>query len=1252
MLKTILLLLTLSLTPFLGWGQVPPTANFTALPLSVCIGNPINFTNTSVAGTAPIANYTWDFGDGFSAITTNTAHTYGAPGTYTVTLVATATNGQADAEVKVGYVTVNPRPTAGSTTTSAGCTIPFLVTFTNTSSVGTFSYSWNFGNGQTSILQNPPAQTYATVGSFNATLLVTNTTTGCSQTFSQTIVTTAFDAGITLPTTACVGQALTLTDNSTIGANSWAWAFGDGQTSTAQNPSTTYAAAGTYNVTLTSQNTGSGCVGSATTTITVNALPLVSFTANPTIGCAPATVNFTNTSPASTTFNWNFGDGGLFTGTNPPPHVYTASGSYSVTLTATNAFGCTQTLTQAALINISTPVVSFTATPVSGCAPLSVQFTETCPVVVGNPITSWTWFFGDGTSFVGQNPPAHVYPVGLYNVTLNITTTNGCVGTLTSTEYIQVGAIDFIDFSLAPSPVCAKTDVLFTDLSVISAPHLPTEVTYNWNFGDGGSSTLQNPTHPYATDTGYFDVTLIVDFRGCKDTINKVDIVYIKAPIANFTPNQTLFCNPASFPVNVQVDDISIIGKVSDNADMTWYWGDGTSTFFDDPQIDDANAGDFAHNYATYGSYTIKQLIHNTTTGCMDSITSIVHISTVTANFTTANDSVCKQSQLAMTDLSTSFAAHPLSAWSYNMGDGSIVPGSPNASYAYAAAGVYTIIFIATNTVGCADTTSIAGIDVLELPSPIIVANDNAGCAPFVVNFDNNSVVAGNGMPLSSFVWNFGDGSATANLTTNSVLTNPNHTFNTQGVFNVTMEAIDVFGCASNPDATQTITITKPIATYTAGTVQCDNVNFTTGNTSTGAAPLSYQWYLDGAASSVATNYANVFNESNNQPTGAVAHNIQLITTDVNGCKDTANSVITISIPFANFTATFSGASTNAAGEFTCPPVFAGYANTSVSFGAITNNAWNFGNSTSSTLTNPNNTFVFPGTYSPGLTITNEYGCTDDTVFVDLITINGPSATAFQVLPATVCDLTVGFGLTDTVDVFSVIWNFGDGSTAIDSINIEHEYPSIGSYATSVQIGDQFGCQVLIPMPNINIVGNGMQADFSANPTDLELAETVQFTDLSSGPLPLVLWIWNYGDGQIDSTYSATNPTHFYTLGGNIPVVLTIVDQNGCRDRDTLFLNVSNTYELGNIMTANGDGINDVFALKYAIFKSFDMVVTNRWGNVIHNATNQTGTLLWDGKTDKGDDVVDGTYFYIFKGTFFNDEQTSKQGFIEVVGKK
>ena len=1236
------LLLALLLTP-MCYAQTPPTAQFTGAPTAVCIGSAVNFVNQSTNGTAPITGWSWDFGDGNSSTQTNPAHTYGAAGTYTVTLVATASNGQADPEVKVNYITVNPTPVASFTTSTNGCVLPVAVTFNNTSTGGT-SYAWNFGNGQTSTLQSPAAVNYITAGTYNVSLIVTNSF-GCTDTVNQALVVSNFQAGITAPATACVGVPVAINDNSTVGSNAWTWTLTGGSpaSSTNQNNSVTYNTAGTYTISLTSQNTGSGCTGTTSQQITILPLPVPSFTAVPTSGCAPQTVTFTNTSPGGSNFVWTFGDGGTFNGQNPPAHTYTNNGSYSVTLTMTGSNGCPGSITQNNLITLTPPTASFTADVTNGCDPLDVQFTSTS--TSSNPIVSWSWNFGDGTTFNGENPPLHTYPVGVYDVSLIITTQSGCVGSDTIAQYIQVGHIDAVNFSIDQSPECAKTAIDFTNLSVILAPHTSSEVTYSWDFGDGGTSSVENPSYSYPNDTGYFDVQLIVNFRGCIDTLIQTDAVYIKAPISRFQPAQTLYCNPASFPVNVVVNDQAIIGALPDDADMIWRWGDGTLTNLDDIDFDDADLGTTSHNYSAYGSYTITQVIHNYTTGCEDSTTALIHISQTVAAFTISNDSVCENT--AMTMLSTSTSSHPFGTYSWDMGNSQTTSGI-NPSYNYPNSGTFTITLTATNNVGCSDDQTFTPMTALETPVAQITASDDAGCAPFLVTFTNNSSVQGNGVPLESFLFGFPDDLSTQ--TTNSIATTVNHTFDTEGVFPVTLVATDQFGCISAP-ASVSITITKPVAGFNVDAVVCDEENFTATNTASGSNPLSYQWFVDGTQEATTTNYSTFFNEPSNSASSSTSHIISMIVTDVNGCKDTIASTVTVSTPVADIDFDLDGASTNANGDFTCPPVFADFTDASLTFGTITNWNWNFGDGKQSTLENPSNTYVFPGTYSATLTITDEFGCTSDTTLVNFLTIFGPTATPSWTQDLTQCGQNVTFDIGTTNNVTDIIWNLDDGTIVNDSTLFLHTYQNVTTYSPSVSVFDSNNCQVIYPLNPITIPDNGLDAFFTASSTDINLGTQVIYDDQSTSQAPIVSWEWDLFNTAPFTNSNGSSVSSIYVVPGDQVITLTIEDALGCFDQYQLVIHVDGNFDMPNVLTANGDGTNDLFSFEYDIFESFNIVILNRWGNIVQQKTNQTGTTFWDGTNQGGEKCTDGVYFFQLDAILKDGTALAKDGFLQLYNK-
>jgi PKD repeat protein len=258
--------------------------------------------------------------------------------------------------------------------------------------------------------------------------------------------------------------------------------------------------------------------------------PIADFTASPLTACTtPTTVFFTDQSISADSWAWDFGDGGTSTAQNPI-YSYVSPGNYQVTLTATNASGsdvATDT------ISISVPSASFSATRTFGCGPLETGFTDTSTSDAS--ITSWSWDFGDGTSSTEQNP-IHTYDdPGVYNVVLTITDANSCSDTQVRSSFIQVIGPK-LGFSADVESGDVPLEVTFTNETLSGAPI----ISANWDFGDGATSSLFNPSHTYST-AGAFDVSLTVaDLDGCSRALSKPSFVTTQLPIDERLANLAL----------------------------------------------------------------------------------------------------------------------------------------------------------------------------------------------------------------------------------------------------------------------------------------------------------------------------------------------------------------------------------------------------------------------------------------------------------------------------------------------------------------------------------------------------------------------------------------------------------------------------------------------------------------------------------------------------------------------------------------
>ncbi len=417
-----------------------PVASFISNASSGNIPLTVQFVDSSL--NTP-TSWTWLFGDGGISSLQNPAHIYTTPGTYTVTLIASNSAGSNTATYQ-GYITATKAasvPIVSFVTNVTSGSPPLSVQFLDTSSNSPSSWVWSFGDGGTSASPNP-VHIYTTQGSYTVTLTTTNSAGSNTSSVSNFITinqVTVVPMALFKTTVMSGYEPLTVqfVDASTNSPNSWVWSLVDGGTSTLQNPAHTYAAAGSYTVTLTASNAMGSNTVSQPGYITVNAaIPVASFIANVTTGINPLSVQFTDTTNNTPTgWYWTFGDGGTSTLQNPT-HTFTSVGSYAISLGATNTAG-SNTTTMPAFITVSNaaspPSSSFISDIQSGKAPLTVQFQDTS----GNSPTSWQWFFGDGAQSTDQNPTHTYMESGTYTVSLT-TTNSGGQNITTMKGYITV----------------------------------------------------------------------------------------------------------------------------------------------------------------------------------------------------------------------------------------------------------------------------------------------------------------------------------------------------------------------------------------------------------------------------------------------------------------------------------------------------------------------------------------------------------------------------------------------------------------------------------------------------------------------------------------------------------------------------------------------------------------------------------------------------------------------------------------------
>ena len=672
-----------------GYNVIPtPVANFTTSPTTGSAPLQVHFNDTT--SNNPTSWY-WNFGDGTNSTLENPTHTYNTPGTYTVALTATNADGT---NTTSQTITVNwPTPVVNFTTNATSGTAPLNVQFNDQSTGNITSYAWNFGTDSNvdSTLQNP-TYTYNTPGTYTVTEIVTgpvgtnNTTTTINVNWP-----TPTANFTTNTTTGTAPLQVQFNDKSNGNITSYNWNFGDGNTSTDENPTYSYNTPGTYTVTETV--TGPGGTNNTTNTITVNwPTPTANFTTNTTNGTAPLQIQFNDNSNGNiTSYNWNFGDGNTSTDENPT-YSYNTPGTYTVTETVTGPGGTNNT-TNTITVNWPTPTANFTTNTTNGTAPLQVQFNDNS---TGN-ITSYNWNFGDGNTSTDENPTYTYNTPGTYTITETVT---GPGGTNNTTNTITVNwPTPIVNFTTNTTTGTAPLNVQFNDQSTGNI------TSYAWNFGDGNTSTDENPTYSYNTPGTYTVTETVTGPGGTNNTTNTITVNW-PTPIVNFTTNTTT----GTAPLNVQFNDQST-GNITSYA-----WNFGT-----DSNVD-STLQNPTHTYNTPGTYTVTETV--TGPGGTNNTTTTINVNypTPTANFTTNTTTGTAPLNVQFNDKSTG----KITSYAWNFGTDSNVDSTlQNPTHTYNTPGTYTVTETVTGPGGTNTTSS--QIVVQNHVLPIVSADINGG---------------------------------------------------------------------------------------------------------------------------------------------------------------------------------------------------------------------------------------------------------------------------------------------------------------------------------------------------------------------------------------------------------------------------------------------------------------------------------------------------------------------------------------------
>lgn len=979
-----------------------------------------------------------------------------------------------------------------SATPLTGCP-PMVVSFKDSSKGNPTAWKWDLGNGTTSFLQNPIA-TYFTPGSYNVKLVVTSAGGKDSTIKNQYIVVNAVPVakfGVS-DSTGCFPLKVLFTDSSLAGSGSlvkWQWDFGDGNLSTAQNPVHSYSSPGIFTVILRIVNS-MGCAASITKPAFINIQNGVkaNFSYTTVAGCqTPSPFNFINESigTGALTYRWDFGDGKTSTQTNPTNN-YNA-GIFTVKLIATSSFGCSDTIIKPNAINVGLIHADFTFKD-SICAGSAVQLTNTS---TPSNFTGALWNFGDGSSSTEINPAKTFTTPGLYKIKL-VAAFGQCKDSIA--KQVTVLSAPTAGFSALNVSGCAgPLNVSFKDSSIKAT-------SYNWSFGDGAASNLQNPVHSYTT-MGSFSVALTVtNGIGCSATIVKDKFVnLLPLTIQSLNNLGAIRCAPISISPNATIAGNHPV------ASYLWDFGDGTSSTLAKP----------THTYTTAGKYDVKLVIVSPE-GCTASYIykdAVIAGSRPNTKFSADQIDVCAFTPVSFTDLSTNAT---VDQWQWSFGDGGNA-AVQNPKYVYKDTGYFNVSLITSNS-GCYDTLKIE--KYIHIRPPVAGFDTSFFCNdPLKRVFIDKSIGA------NTWDWNFGDN-------TSSTEKSPTHTYAGPGNYPVIL-TVSYGQCQQT--IKKDIVVFKERGTLSVSdSISCLNTQITFKANNINAANMSsYNWYFNGLGGSVTVTQNNPVTISYDKPG---LQSAALVVADLLSCNDTIYAPVAIKIYGPK--AMFSSANPN-----TCFGNAIAFADNSTTDGVhlIKEYVWDYGESIPQRYTAApfSHDYAATGDYTVKMSVTDSYGCKDSVTKFQFVSITKPVA-KFTVSDTAICPVLPITFTNNSVGVNATYrWDFADGTTSID-VSPVHAYSKPGSYKVRMVMVDKNGCtdstSTLINVYSAKAAFAMSDSASTCPPLVVNLTnQSVNYTSLA----------WDFGDG---GNSQLPNPSHIFTFPGNYTVKLLIKNNGGCFD--------------------------------------------------------------------------------------------------------
>ena len=820
----------------------------------------------------PIAHYFWDFGDGHYSSDTTPNHTFHGVGTYHVRCTLTTVDSCTAIDsmvIRVGQPDSVYYTATFDTSFTPGhmcfnTTVHFHAIVAHDSSYGQIrKYVWDYGDGSLPDTATTVDATHIfnSPGKFEVRVFSLNN--GCPSYLSalqDSFIVDSPMARMSL-TYSCDSPYLVHFTNSSLGASTLLWNFGDGDTTSVANPVHTYppiSALTTYTIQLVTYNSASHCADSTTKDARIlNAL--VAFSATDTTICRDEKVKFHANDSGIVQFKWYVNTSLLAThgeGNDTFTHVFHDKGYDTVMLVTKDIHDCIDSISH--IILTSKPVSHITANPTIGCLPFTVYFEDTSTFTPGTTPFKylWTYYPGAATDTQTVDTTSFLYTgISFYGtpVTAIVIDNNGCRDTGYTTinksyPFAYFGLLNGTDY-------CVGDTVRFFSNSFGGN-------IYSWAFGDGATSTAYLPSHQYL-DTGTFTITLtVIDTTTIPDCPGSVShTVHVHRPSASFTISDSFFVCP---PVYLGAHNTSF------GADTLTWTSSGFSSHFTDPVV----------TFDTGGVYTL-QLVATDMYGCSDTARKQITVFGYPGDFSYP-DSGCGPLSV---HLHVTVPIADSIIWDF--GDGNIFSGTlaDSAINHIYISGTHIPKLVIRKS-GCPSLPSV-GTDTIKVDSvsAVFIATPDHVCPYQPVSFSASTSMS-LFSTINSWHWLFSG-------TDTSTASAPFYTYNTAGTYPIKLLIADGWQCIDS--TTRYVTVYGHEVTVSPPVTIC----YGESTTLTASGGITYEWFPATGLSC---------------PTCPSPHASPLTTTtytvvgvNSHGCNDTFTVTVTVnSLPIADVSASVS----------------------------------------------------------------------------------------------------------------------------------------------------------------------------------------------------------------------------------------------------------------------------------------------------------------------------------------------------------